>query len=39
MTGFAAMMLGALTGKKISSLRRDLSWAGGVMLILLAFVI
>lgn len=39
MTGFAAMMLGALTGKKISSLRRDLSWAGGVLLILLAFVI
>lgn len=39
MTGLAAMMLGALTGKKISSLRRDLSWAGGVLLILLAFVI
>jgi len=34
--GAAALMLGSLTGRKISSLRHDLSWAGGLLLILFA---
>lgn len=34
--GFAAIILGDLTGKKISSLNRDFSWIGGVLLILFA---
>ena len=34
--GAAALMLGSLTGRKISSLRRDLSWSGGLLLILFA---
>lgn len=38
LTGAAAIILGSLTGKKISSLNRDLSWVGGVMLIILAFL-
>lgn len=35
--GFMAIFLGNLTGRKISSLRHDFSWVGGVMLILFAF--
>lgn len=35
--GFLAIFLGNVTGKKISSLRRDFSWVGGIMLILFAF--
>lgn len=38
-TGLSAIFLGAVTGKKISSLHHDFSWAGGLILILLAFVI
>lgn len=38
-TGLSAIFLGALTGKKISSLHRDLSWAGGILLIIFAFII
>ena len=34
--GAAALMLGSFTGRKISSLRHDLSWAGGLLLILFA---
>ncbi|WP_297958798.1 manganese efflux pump [uncultured Ruminococcus sp.] len=34
--GAAAIILGGLTGRKISSLRHDLSWAGGVLLIIFA---
>ena len=34
--GAAAIILGGLTGRKISSLRHDLSWAGGVLLIVFA---
>lgn len=34
--GFIAIVLGGITGKKISSLRRDLSWIGGVLLIIFA---
>lgn len=35
-TGVAAIILGAVTGKKISSLRHDFSWVGGVILIAFA---
>lgn len=31
--GFAAIILGSLTGKKISSMNHDLSWLGGIALI------
>jgi putative Mn2+ efflux pump MntP len=34
--GLAAILLGGLTGKKISSLRHDFSWVGGVLLIIFA---
>lgn len=34
--GFAALGLGMLTGRKISSLRHDLSWVGGVVIIVFA---
>ena len=36
--GAAAVFFGSLTGRKISSLKHDLSWPGGVLLILLAFI-
>ena len=36
--GCIAMFLGNLTGKKISSLKHDLSWMGGLVLIIFAFV-
>lgn len=36
--GAAALFLGNITGKRISALGLDLSWAGGVMLILFAFI-
>ena len=35
--GSAALLLGSLTGKKISSLHRDFSWLGGIFLIIFAF--
>lgn len=35
--GFLAIALGNITGRKISSLRRDFSWVGGILLILFAF--
>ncbi|HEZ7985494.1 MAG TPA: manganese efflux pump [Ruminococcus sp.] len=35
--GSAALLLGNLTGKKISSLHRDFSWLGGIFLIIFAF--
>jgi putative sporulation protein YtaF len=34
--GASALMLGSVTGRKISSLRHDLSWTGGLLLILFA---
>lgn len=34
--GGAALFLGSLTGRKISSLRHDFSWAGGLLLIIFA---
>ncbi len=34
--GFAAIILGGVTGKKISSLNRDFSWVGGILLIIFA---
>ena len=34
--GAAALILGSLTGRKISSLNRDFSWTGGLFLILFA---
>ncbi|MCD7811075.1 MAG: manganese efflux pump [Ruminococcus sp.] len=34
--GFLAIILGGLTGKKISSMRHDFSWVGGAMLIIFA---
>lgn len=34
--GFAAIISGGITGKKISMTKHDLSWVGGVMLILFA---
>ena len=37
--GFIAIFLGNLTGKKSASLNKDFSWAGGVLLIIFAFVI
>ena len=37
--GFIAILIGNLTGKKISSLHHDFSWVGGVMLILFALFI
>ena len=36
--GFSAICLGGVIGRKISSLRHDLSWVGGVMLILFALI-
>jgi len=36
--GCAAMFMGNLTGKRIASLKHDLSWIGGVVLIIFAFV-
>ena len=36
--GAAALTLGSLTGRKISSLRHDLSWSGGLFLILFAVI-
>ena len=36
--GCAAVQTGILTGKKLSSLNHDLSWVGGLMLIIFAFV-
>lgn len=36
--GAAAVFLGSLTGRKISSLGHDLSWAGGIILIIFAFI-
>ena len=35
--GSFALLLGNLTGKKVSSLDHDLSWVGGVLLIIFAF--
>ena len=35
--GAAAVWAGTVTGKKISSLGRDLSWIGGILLIIFAF--
>ncbi len=37
--GSAAILLGNLTGKKISSLNHDFSWVGGIILILFALFI
>lgn len=37
--GSAAILLGNLTGKKISSLNHDFSWVGGIMLILFALFV
>ena len=34
--GAAAMILGSLTGRKISSLNHDFSWTGGLFLIIFA---
>ena len=36
--GAAALILGSLTGRKISSLNHDLSWTGGLFLIIFAVV-
>ena len=36
--GFIAVSTGSLIGKKISSLDHDLSWVGGVMLIIFALI-
>lgn len=36
--GAAALLLGSLTGRKISSLRHDFSWTGGSFLILFALL-
>lgn len=36
--GAAALILGSLTGRKISSLRHDFSWAGGSFLIVFALL-
>lgn len=38
LTAISAMFLGGLTGKKISSLDLDLSWVGGILLIVIAFL-
>ena len=37
--GCAALFLGSFTGRRISSLQRDLSWIGGILLIVFALVI
>lgn len=37
--GFSAMLLGNLTGKKLSSLNHDFSWIGGTLLIVFAFLV
>lgn len=37
--GFAALFLGSVTGRKISSLNHDFSWTGGVMLIIFSFML
>lgn len=36
--GAAALILGSLTGRKISSLNHDLSWTGGLFLIIFAVI-
>ncbi len=36
--GFAAVILGGITGKKISSLSHDFSWLGGIIIILFAVI-
>lgn len=36
--GFTAIHTGGLIGKKISSLDHDLSWVGGILLIVFAFI-
>ena len=36
--GFAALLAGMVTGRKISSLNHDLSWVGGVMLIVVSLI-
>lgn len=36
--GCLALFLGNLTGKRVASLKHDLSWTGGVVLIIFAFV-
>ena len=35
--GGTALFLGSVTGRKISSLRHDFSWAGGLLLIIFVF--
>ena len=37
--GFAAMIAGGMAGKKISSLDHDLSWVGGILLIVFAIFV
>ena len=37
--GCAALFLGSFTGRRISSFQRDLSWIGGILLIVFALVI
>ncbi len=37
--GFAAIALGSAMGQKISSLKHDFSWVGGVMLIIFSFML
>lgn len=37
--GFAAIVSGNLTGKKISSLNHDFSWVGGILLIIFAIFV
>lgn len=37
--GFVAVWLGSVTGQKISSLKHDFSWVGGVLLIIFPFVL
>ncbi|MBE6861645.1 MAG: sporulation protein [Ruminococcus sp.] len=36
--GFIAVLLGGITGKKISSLSHDFSWLGGIIIILFAII-
>ncbi len=38
LAGFLAVILGTLTSKKISSLRHDFSWVGGIFIIIFAIV-
>lgn len=37
--GCGAIFLGNITGKRLSSMKRDLSWIGGILLIAFAFMI